>query len=78
MTLSRLEELLEKSKDNQLSIGEIAEICGETLKSLSRHSSEIKNKLNDIEKKLAQIESELSQYNSNKPVFGIIDEMDED
>ena len=78
MTLSRLEELLEKSKTNDLSVSELAEICGETLKSLSRHASEIKNKLNDLDKKLAQIESELNELNSNKPVFGIIDEMDDD
>lgn len=77
MTLSRLDELMNKVKENKIDLNEIAEICGETLKSLSRHSNDIKIKLSDIEKKLAQIESELINIKNDKPVFGIIDDLED-
>lgn len=78
MKQSRLDELMVKASSNEINMSELAEICGETLKSTSRHSNDIKNKLSDIEKKLAQIFSELNDIKNNQPSFGIIDDMEDD
>lgn len=78
MKQSRLDQLLEKSNNNNITISELTEICAATLQSVSRHSNDIKKQLDSIEKKLAQLETELIKISENEPVFGVIDEMDDD
>lgn len=78
MKQSRLDQLLEKANNNEISIAELTEICAATLQSVSRHSNDIKNKLDSLEKKIAQLETELNKISEFEPVFGVIDEMDDD
>ena len=75
MKSSRLDELM--SKEN-LTISELAEICGSTLQSLSRHSNEIKSKLKDVENKIDALEKKIDDIYRFQPVFGVISEMEDE
>lgn len=81
MKQSRLDEILAKKDD--VTISELAEICGATLLSISRHCTEIKNKMIAMEKKLNDMESKIKELDRNfNPAFGVIvediDEEEED
>lgn len=78
MKQSRLDELMLKSEKNELTISDLGEICGSLLLSVSRHSSEIKNRLSDMEKKLQNLENKIQDVYRFQPAFGVISDMDED
>lgn len=78
MKQTRLDEIL--AKKDEVSISELAEICGATLLSISRHCTEIKNKMAAIEKKLNDMELKIKELDCNfNPAFGVIvEDFDED
>jgi len=45
MTQSRLDELKDKIKSDTIILSEIAELCSETLETVSKHSKDIKANL---------------------------------
>ena len=77
MKQSRLDEIMNKPED-QLKLSELAEITGATLTSLSRHANDIKSKLTQIENRLALIEKNMDTIRMSQPVFGIIDDMEDE
>ena len=79
MTQHRLDELMDKAKNSSVSREEIAEICGSILESTSRHSKEIKTRLNQIEEKLVNLQEKLNEIREKlSPAFGVIIEDEED
>ena len=81
MKQTRLDEIL--AKKDEVTISELAEICGATLLSISRHCTEIKNKMSAMEKKLNDMELKIKELDCNfNPAFGVIvediDEEEED
>lgn len=74
MTESRLNELLNKSKTDSITNEELFEVLAATLQSVSRHSKDIKSKLDDIDKKINTLMQETTES-----FFGrIIEEPDQD
>jgi uncharacterized protein YnzC (UPF0291/DUF896 family) len=74
MTESRLNELINKSKTDSITNEELFEVLAATLQSVSRHSKDIKSKLDDIDKKINTLMEE-----TNESFFGrIIEEPDQD
>jgi hypothetical protein len=74
MTESRLNELLNKSKNESISNEELFEVIAAALQSGSRHSKDIKAKLEEIDKKIDILIEE-----TNESFFGrIIEEPDQD
>ncbi len=61
MTEKRLDDLIEKSSLEQISNEELLEVLAATLKSTSRHSKEIKQKLLSIENDLNEIKKKIEQ-----------------
>ncbi len=61
MTEKRLDDLIEKSSLEQISNEELLEVLAATLKSTSRHSKEIKQKLSSIENELIEIKKKIDQ-----------------
>ena len=77
MKQTRLDEILAKA-DN-ITTAELAEICGATLLSVSRHCTDLKNKISSLEKKLSDMELKIKELDSNlNPAFGIIIEDSEE
>ena len=73
MTQSRLNDLLDKSKQDIITISEVAEICGATLQSNSKHAKDIKDLLNKINMKLDNLEQKINYlYENNSPVFAAV------
>ena len=60
MTESRLNELIEKSKSEKVSNEEILEVMAATLQSVSRHSKEIKQRLDQLTDLLIEIKQDVS------------------
>lgn len=74
MTESRLNELLNKSKNECISNEELFEVVAATLQSVSRHSKDIKAKLDELEKKIDDLLDD-----NNESFFGrIVEEPDQD
>lgn len=65
MTESRLNELIEKSKSTGISNEEIFEVLAATLQSVSRHSKDIKIKLDQLTDFVAEIKNDVSQESSS-------------
>ena len=73
MTQSRLNDLLEKANKDIITISEVAEICGATLQSNSKHAKDIKDLLNKINIKLDSLEQKINYlYENNSPVFAAV------
>jgi len=73
MTQSRLDSLLEKAKNNEITISEVAEIMGSSLQSNSKHSKDIKELLTRVMSKLESIEQKVNYlYENNSPVFAAV------
>lgn len=64
MTESRLNELIEKSKSEKVSNEEILEVVAATLQSVSRHSKDIKQKLDQLTDLLIEIKQDMSVESS--------------
>ena len=79
MKQTRLDELMAKANQNEITISELAEICGSCLMSLSRHANEIKNRLNSIEKRMEELDNNMDSIKElSSPVFGVISDMEEE
>lgn len=77
MKESRLNDLIEKCKNQDITNNELMEVLSSTLQSLSRHSKEIKAKIDEQNIKLDKIIDMLE--NSPEQFFGrIIEEPDQD
>ncbi len=73
MTQSRLDSLLEKAKNNEISLSEVTEIVGSVLQSNSKHSKDIKELLTRVINKLEAIEQKVNYlYENNSPVFAAV------
>ena len=59
MKESRLNELIEKSKTEKISENEMLEVMAATLQSVSRHSKDIKYKLDQMTELLFEIKKEM-------------------
>lgn len=59
MKESRLNELIEKSKTEKISENEMLEVMAATLQSVSRHSKDIKYKLDQMTELLFEIKKEI-------------------
>lgn len=64
MTESRLNELIEKSKTEKVSNEEILEVMAATLQSVSRHSKDIKQRLDQLTDLLIEIKQDMSVESS--------------
>jgi DNA repair exonuclease SbcCD ATPase subunit len=78
MKQTRLDELMKKAENEEITLSEIAEIAGSILTSLSRHSNDIKAKLSVLEDKISKIEENMDSIRMSQPVFGIIDDMEDE
>lgn len=78
MKQSRLDELMKKAENENLTISELGEICGSILSSLSRHSNDIKSKLKDLEAKIDLYENKLNDIYKYQPVFNVITDMEDE
>lgn len=78
MKQTRLDEIL--AKGDSISIFELAEISGATLLSVSRHSTDLKQKVQLLEKKITDLEAKIKELDCNlNPAFGvIIEDIEED
>ena len=78
MKQTRLDEILVKG--DSITTSELAEICGATLLSVSRHCTELKQKVSSLEKKVSDLESKIKELDCNlNPAFGvIIEDIEED
>jgi hypothetical protein len=73
MTQSRLDSLLEKANNNEISLSEVTEIVGSVLQSNSKHSKDIKELLTRVINKLEAIEQKVNYlYENNSPVFAAV------
>lgn len=73
MTQTRLNDLLEKAKQDVITISEVAEICGATLQSNSKHAKDIKDLLHKLNNRLDIIEQKINfLYENNSPVFAAV------
>jgi cell division protein FtsB len=79
MTQKRLDDLMQKSEQQSLSISDIGEICGALLESSSRHSRDLKNKLNSLEQTVIELKKEIQDLKDKSGLgFGVILEDEED
>lgn len=79
MTQAQLDKLMEMANNNEITMSEIAKICGAMLESSSKHFKEIKNKMKVLEDKMESLEEMLDSIVENQnPAFGIIVESDEE
>ena len=65
MTQTRLNDLLDKAKNNEITLGEVAEICGATLQSNSKHAKDIKDLLTKINNRLDTLEQKINYLYEN-------------
>ena len=73
MTQTRLNDLLDKAKNDLISLNEVAEICGATLQSNSKHAKDIKDLLTKMNNRLDTIEQKINYlYENNSPVFAAV------
>ena len=73
MTQSRLDSLLEKANNNEISLSEVTEIVGSVLQSNSKHSKDIEELLTRVINKLEAIEQKVNYlYENNSPVFAAV------
>jgi len=73
MTQSRLDSLLEKANNNEITLSEVTEIVGSVLQSNSKHSKDIKELLTRVINKLDAIEQKVNYlYENNSPVFAAV------
>ena len=73
MTQTRLNDLLEKASKDIITISEVAEICGATLQSNSKHAKDIKDILTKLNNRLDTIEQKINYlYENNSPVFAAV------
>jgi len=73
MTQSRLDLLIEKANNEEITLSEVTEIVGSILQSNSRHSKDIKDLLTKIINKLDSIEQKVNYlYENNSPVFAAV------
>ncbi|MEY4572480.1 MAG: hypothetical protein RLZ10_1720 [Bacteroidota bacterium] len=73
MTQSRLDSLLEKANNNEITLSEVTEIVGSVLQSNSKHSKDIKELLTRVINKLEAIEQKVNYlYENNSPVFAAV------
>jgi hypothetical protein len=71
MKQTRLDEIL--AKGDSITTSELAEICGATLLSVSRHCTELKQKVSSLEKKVIDLEAKIKELDCNlNPAFGVI------
>jgi hypothetical protein len=71
MKQTRLDEIL--AKGDNVTTSELAEICGATLLSVSRHCTELKQKISSLEKKVSELELKVKELDCNlNPAFGVI------
>ena len=79
MTQKRLDDLMQKSEQQSLSISDIGEICGALLESSSRHSRDLKNKINSLEQTVIELKKEIQDLKDKNGLgFGVILEDEED
>jgi uncharacterized protein YceH (UPF0502 family) len=79
MTQKRLDDLMQKSEQQSLSISDIGEICGALLESSSRHSRDLKNKINSLEQTVIELKKEIQDHKDKSGLgFGVILEDEED
>ena len=79
MTQKRLDDLLQKTTDQSLSISDLGEICGALLESSSRHSKDLKNKMNHLEQTILDLKKEIQDLKDKSGLgFGVILEDEED
>ena len=73
MTQTRLNDLLDKAKNDLISLNEVAEICGATLQSNSKHAKDIKDLLTKLNNRLDTLEQKINYlYENNSPVFAAV------
>ena len=73
MTQSKLDSLLEKAKNNEITLSEVTEIVSSSLQSNSKHSKDIKELLTRVISKLESIEQKVNYlYENNSPVFAAV------
>ena len=75
MKQSRLDELMSKDK---ISNEELMEVLGAMFLSVSKHSNEVKNKLNELNSRIDYIEENIIKSLQNVPVFNVISDLEED
>jgi len=81
MKESRLNELIEKSKTEKISENEMLEVMAATLQSVSRHSKDIKYKLDQMTELLFEIKKEMKNDSNGTVLTGwgkIEEEPDQD
>ena len=74
MKESRLNELIEKSKTEDISNNELFEVMAATLQSVSRHSKDIKYKLDQMSELLFEMKKELKSNVNSLNGWGKIEE----
>ena len=79
MKESRLNELIEKAKQEEITNNEILEVMAATLQSVSRHSKDIKYKLDQMTELMFEIKKELKNEVNHLNGWGKIEaEPDQD
>lgn len=74
MKESRLNELLEKANQEQITNNEVLEVVASTLQSVSRHSKDIKYKLDQMTELMFEIKKELKNDFNHLNGWGKIEE----
>ena len=72
MTQTKLDDLMQKSIDKTLTISDLGEICGALLESSSRHSKDLKIKINHLEQNILELKKEFLKAdvtNSEHPLL---------
>ena len=64
MTEARLNEILSKAENEEISNNELLEVMAATLKSLSRHSKDIKSKIDKMEEMINGIKGNSNYFES--------------
>ena len=79
MTQKRLDDLMQMSNDKTLTISDLGEICGSLLESSSRHSKDLKIKINHLEQTILELKKEIQDLKDKCGLgFGVILEDEED
>ena len=79
MTQKRLDDLMQMSNDKTLTISDLGEICGALLESSSRHSKDLKNKINHLEQTILELKKEIQDLKDKSGLgFGVILDDEED